>query len=167
MVENITKFWEIHIDGLPQIPKMTPKDIEYYMWSYNKCIKRDWALEHQTSKLCEVCNEVVSYIDTLFEELYIQPLEVIGYILTRNQCQVKLEENHMKKKMDLNQLEGMDDDALELFMINPTKFISIRRDSMFHIDYKMHLSVDLSMDLEIEVEGPCSMKCIEIYDRMK
>ena len=69
--------------------------------------------------------------------------------------------------MDINQLEDMANDVLELFMINPTKMDTRLRESMFHIDYKMHQSIYLRMDLEIEVKGLCWMKCTEIHDYMK
>jgi hypothetical protein len=38
---------------------------------------------------------------------------------------------------------------------------------MFQIDYQMHQSTKLSMDLEVEVEGLCMMKCSKIYNHMK
>ena len=60
--------------------------------------------------------------------------------------------------MDTIQLEEMVYDALEFFVTSPTKFSSRLRESMSHISYRMHLLVDLSMDLEIEAEGLCSMK---------
>ena len=68
----------------------------------------------------------------------------------------------MKKKMEINQLEEINDDAFEVFMINPTKIDAGLRESMFHLNYKMHQSIDLSMDLEIKVEGFCSMNCTNI-----
>lgn len=52
-------------------------------------------------------------------------------------------------------------------MINPTINATELKESMFHINYKMHQSTDLSMDIEIKAEGLCWMKCINIYDHMK
>lgn len=80
---------------------------------------------------------------------------------------MKLEDNHMNKMMEINQLEEMANYEIGVFIINPTKFFARIVESMFHIDYQMHQSTDLSMDLEIEVESLCMMKCIEIYNHMK
>ena len=59
----------------------------------------------------------------------------------------------MKNKMEINQLEEMANDALEVFMINPTRIVSRLRESMFQVDYKMHKLIDLSMDLENKSQG--------------
>lgn len=63
------------------------------------------ALEHKESQLYGMCNEVRTYINTLIGELEIQPLEDRGEILTQIQLRAKLEDNHMKNKMKINQLE--------------------------------------------------------------
>lgn len=73
----------------------------------------------------------------------------------------------MKKKMEINQLKEMVDDAFKVLMINPTKIIARIREFMFHIDYKIHQSIDLSMDLEIKAKGLFLKRYTEIYDRMK
>ena len=78
MIDNITTIQEVHKDALSQIPKMNPRDKEYNTRSYSQCIKGAQALEHKSSKLCSVCNEVGNYIKTLIEELQIQPLDVRG-----------------------------------------------------------------------------------------
>ena len=49
----------------------------------------------------------------------------------------------------------MVDDAIVVCIINPTKVTSRIQESMFHLDYKMHQSIDMSMDLEVEVEVLC------------
>lgn len=92
-----------------------------------------------------MCNEVGKYIDTLLEDLQIQTLEVEGQILSHTQLH----------------------DEIGIFVVNPTKVASRLHESMFHLDYKMHPLVDMSMDLEVRVEGLCSMRCMEINDRMK
>jgi hypothetical protein len=121
MVDNIATLQDFHKYALSQIPKMTMRDKEYYLRPYNYSIKRDQALEYIASKLCSVGNEVGKYINTLIEELQIQPLEVRGQVLTRNQLQVKLEDNHMKQMIKINQLEEMENDAIGVLMINLTK----------------------------------------------
>lgn len=53
----------------------------------------------------------------------------------------------MKNKIEINQLKKMANDTLEVFMIDYTKTTTKLKVSMFQIDYKMHQSIDLSMDL--------------------
>ena len=69
--------------------------------------------------------------------------------------------------MEINQLEGMDNNAFEVFIINLTRDASRIRESMFHIYYIMHESVDVSIDLEVKDEGLCLTKCDKTYNHMK
>ena len=61
----------------------------------------------------------------------------------------------------------MENDTLKVFMINPAITVSRIRESKFHVDYKMHQSIDLRMDLEIKAKGSCSRNCTEIYNYMQ
>ena len=56
----------------------------------------------------------------------------------------------MERMMEINHLEEMDNDAMGVFTINPTKIATRIHESMFHIDCQIHQSTYLSMDLEIE-----------------
>lgn len=90
--------------------KCHSRDKEYDICSYNKSIKRAQTPKNQALKICGVCIEVGNYIDIIILELEIQPLETKVQILTRNQLQDKIKENHMKRKMEINHLEGMIED---------------------------------------------------------
>ena len=72
----------------------------------------------------------------------------------------------MKKMMKINKLEEMANDEIGVCVIEPTKMFSRLRESLFHIDYQMHKSIYLSIDLEIKVEGLHVMKCTKIQDHM-
>lgn len=107
MVENISMFQDKHPNSLAKIPKITPWNKESYICSYKKCIKRAQDLKHPSLKICGVFNEVGNYIDTIIEENKIQKLEIRGQILTCNQLQVKIEDDNLKRKMEITQLEGI------------------------------------------------------------
>ena len=114
-----------------------------------------------------MCNNIEKYIDTFKEYLQIQKLEVGGQIFSHAQLQEKFQDDHMKNLVEIKQLEKIVNDAIGVFVVNPTKVAARLHESMFHLDYKMHQLTDMSMDLEVKVEGLCSMKCTKTNDRMK
>ena len=73
----------------------------------------------------------------------------------------------MKIMMEINQLEEMVDDSIGVFLVNPTRVATKLHDSMFHLDYKMNQSIDVSVNLEVEAKGLCLIKCTEINNGMK
>ena len=73
----------------------------------------------------------------------------------------------MKTMMEINQLEEMVDDSIGVFVVNPTRVASKLHDSMFHLDYKLDQSIDVSVYLEVKAEGLCLIKCTKINNQMK
>lgn len=60
----------------------------------------------------------------------------------------------------------MDEDSLEIFVVNKTKVSTRLKESMLYTNYRLHQLEDWGMDLEIEAEGLCSIRCKTIYDWM-
>lgn len=70
-----------------------------------KGINRAKGFKNQAFKVFKVCTKVGNYIDTIIEELQVKKLKIGGQIITWNQIHVKLQDNHMKWKMDIVQGE--------------------------------------------------------------
>ena len=105
--------------ALTKILKMYPRDKECYIQSCNMCLKRA-----QDSKICGVCTKVATYIDTIVRELKLPHIGIGNQILTRDQVNAKLEDDHLKRMVYINIIEGMDKCMLDNFMVNTTKTTS-------------------------------------------
>ena len=56
---------------------------------------------------------------------------------------------------------------LEFVLVNPTRAVAMLQGSMVYIDYRLHYLVDLSLDVEVEAKGLCSLKWKEVHYRME
>lgn len=56
-------------------------------------------LRAEDMKICVVCTKVGSYIDTIVKELKFPLMEIRDQFLTHDQVNVKLEDDHLKKRL--------------------------------------------------------------------
>lgn len=69
--------------------------------------------------------------------------------------------------IDIIQIEGVTNCVLESIVGNPIIYATRLKESMVYIYYRLHQSVDWSLDYEVEAEGLCSLKWKEMHDKME
>ena len=87
-------------------------------------------------------------------------------MLTSDNMNVKLEDGHLKRPIEINQLEGVANGLLNNFVVNLTRSIARFKDSMVYINYRLHQLVDWSLDFEVGAKVLCSLQWKEVHDRM-
>ena len=88
-------------------------------------------------------------------------------MLTHDQINAKLEDDHSKRMVEINQLEGLVDGILNNFVVYPTRATAILGESIVYINYRLHQLVDWSLNFEVETKGLFSLKWKEVHDRME
>ena len=54
-----------------------------------------------------VCTKVGTYIDTIIEELKLPRVEIGNQILTSDQISAKLEDDHLKRAIEISRIKGV------------------------------------------------------------
>ena len=107
------------------------------------------------------------YIDIIIKELNLPYLVVEDQLLTHDQLKSKLKDDHLKRIVELRNLEGMYDGILEIFLVDPTKVTTRLREFRLYMKYRSDQYLDWSTNLEVHVEGLCTLKVKEIHDKIE
>ena len=94
-------------------------------------------------------------------------MEIENQILTRDQLDAKLEDDHLKRMIEISRLEGVAGGMLENFVVNPTRAVARLWEFMVYIEYMLHGSVDWSIDFKVEAKGLCSLIWKEVHNKME